>query len=89
MAKFREKLEVSSEIPGKFGTFGIITVSIRSIAATSPGFPTGAPTFWTGVPFCSVQNYFCESSGEVSMCILTAQARTKRVCRDWGPTLCL
>ena len=51
MAKFREKLEVSSEIPGKFGTFGIITVSIRSIAATSPGFPTGAPTFWTGVPF--------------------------------------
>ena len=57
MAKFREKLEVSSEIPGKFGTFGIITISIRSIAATSPGFPTGAPTFWTGVPFYVIYIY--------------------------------
>ena len=51
MAKFPGKLEVSSEISGKFRTFGIITVCIRSIAATNAGFPTGAPTFSTGVPF--------------------------------------
>ena len=42
---------VSSEISGKFGTFGIITWCIGSIPATSVGFPTEAPTFSTGVPF--------------------------------------
>ena len=42
---------VSSEISGKFGTFGIITWCIGSIPTTSVGFPTEAPTFSTGVPF--------------------------------------
>ena len=51
IAKFPEKFGVLAEISGKFGTFGIIVLCIGSIPATIGGFPTGAPTFSTAVPF--------------------------------------
>ena len=56
--KFPEKFGILAEISGKFGTFGIIVLCIRSIPATISEFPTGAPTFSTAILFYVIIFFF-------------------------------